>query len=124
MTKALKSTRILHSRITRLVAPLLIAVAVLIPATAAHASYHMTKRGAEQAAKNYVAHHYANTYEQNLIASCRPQGYSASDPRYIYHRWVCTWVDRSDNTTGQVLIAGSDVPGSYYGRVVHGATRL
>jgi hypothetical protein len=94
--------------------------AVLIPVTAAHADWYMTKRGAERATKDYVSDYYANTYAQDLTASCRPSG-QRYDARYVYHRWVCGWYDRSDDTSGTVLIVGSRTPGAYYGKVLHGA---
>jgi hypothetical protein len=108
-------------RIGGLLAPLLLALAVLLPVTAAHAEWFYTSQGAEIMAKDFVSKHYANTYKENLLASCRPQGRRASDPRYKYHRWVCTWVDRSDHTAGRVLIVGSNYRSTYYGKVLVGA---
>jgi hypothetical protein len=117
-------SRISRRRIVLLVAPLLLALAVLLPVTAAHAEWFYTKQGAEIMAKDFVSTHYANTYRENLLAACRPQGRRASDPSYKYHRWVCTWVDRSDRTAGRVLIVGSDFRGTYYGKVLVGARNI
>jgi hypothetical protein len=117
-------TCIARRRIVLLVAPLLLALAVLLPVAAAHAEWFYTKQGAEVMAKDYVSKHYANTYTENLLASCRPQGRRAGDPSYKYHRWVCTWVDRSDHTAGRVLIVGSDFRSTYYGRVLLGARNI
>ncbi len=97
-----------------------LALAVLIPAGAAHAEWHVTKSGAQRVAKDYVSKHYSDTYASNLTTACRPQGYHY-DSRFKYHRWVCGWYDRSDRTSGTVLIVGSDRPGAYYGKVLRGA---
>jgi hypothetical protein len=116
--------RIARRRIVVLVAPLLLALAVLLPVTAARAEWFYTKGGAEIMAKDFVSKHYANTYHENLLASCRPQGRRASDPSYKYHRWVCSWVDSSDHTAGAVLIVGSDFRSTYYGKVLVGARHV
>ena len=96
------------------------AVAVLVPATAAHAEWYFTKSGAQRVARDYVSTHYADTYYSDITAVCRPQGdrYNAS---YKYHRWVCGWVDSSDDTSGAVLIVGSSSTGAYWGKVLIGA---
>jgi hypothetical protein len=107
-------------RIAKLLVPLLVALVVLVPASAAHADWHLSKAGAQRIAKRYVAQHYADTYSGDLTTYCRPQG-RRYDPRYVYHRWVCGWYDSSDDTSGAVLIVGSDIRGSYYGRVLSGA---
>jgi hypothetical protein len=107
-------------RIAKLLIPLIVALVVLVPASAAHAEWHFTKSGAQRIAKVYVSKHYAHTYAENLTTYCRPQG-RRYNPRYKYHRWVCGWYDSSDNTSGAVLIVGSDITGRYYGRVVSGA---
>jgi hypothetical protein len=106
--------------VVKLLVALTVALAVLIPATAAHADWHLSKAGAQRIAKRYVSQHYADTLAQNLTTYCRPQG-RRYDRRYVYHRWVCGWYDASDNTSGAVLIVGSDIGGSYYGRVLSGA---
>ena len=109
------------ARDARLVLALVVlALAVLIPAGAAHAEWHVTKTGAQRIAKDYVSKHYSDTYASNLTTACRPQGYHY-DSRFKYHRWVCGWYDRSDRTSGTVLIVGSDRPGAYYGKVLRGA---
>jgi hypothetical protein len=94
--------------------------AVLVPVTAAHADWYMSKRGAERVARHFVSNHYANTYASDLTTRCRPSG-QRYDPRYVYHRWVCGWYDSSDGTSGTVLIVGSRGSGAYYGKVLHGA---
>jgi hypothetical protein len=103
-----------------LIALVTVAAALMIPATAAQAEWHFTKRGAEKVAKDFVAKEYANTYTYNLTSLCRPQG-RPYNPRYKYHRWVCAWYDSSDGTSGKVLIVGSNSPGAYYGKVLRGA---
>jgi hypothetical protein len=106
----------------RLIATAAIAGASFVPATAAHAEWHFTKEGAEKLTRQYVAKHYANTYYEDLGASCDPQG-ERYDPRFKYHRWKCTWYDGSDDTWGEVLIVGSRPAGRYYAKVLHGARR-
>jgi hypothetical protein len=116
-------SRITRRRVAALLAPLMLAVGVLLPGTA-QAEYHFTQRGAQIVAKDYVSQHYADTYEENLSASCRPQGQRSADARYKYHRWVCTWVDHSDETYGQVQIIGRSLAGGYYAKVLLGARSL
>jgi hypothetical protein len=99
---------------------LIATVAALVPATAAHAEWHLTKGGAEKVTKYFVASHYANMSVANLGTACRPQG-RRYNPAFKYHRWVCAWYDGSDNTTGTVLIVGSAGAGRYYGKVLAGA---
>jgi hypothetical protein len=96
------------------------AAALATVPSAAHAEWYFTKRGAQKVARDYVADYYSNTYYEDLVASCRPQGESRPDPRYKYHRWVCVWYDTSDDTSGRVLVVGSDSAGAYYGRVLNG----
>jgi hypothetical protein len=94
---------------------------MLVPATAARANWLYTPLGGASLAKDFVSKHYANTYTYNLSAHCRAQG-MPTRPGYKYHRLVCDWYDGSDNTTGRVLIVGSDsAPGAYYGTVIRGA---
>jgi hypothetical protein len=109
-------------RALKLMLPLIVALGVLVPASTAHAEWHFTKSGAQRIAKDYVSRHYADTYVENLTTFCRPQG-RRYNPRYKYHRWVCGWYDAGDKTSGAVLIIGSDITGSYYGRVLTGAHR-
>jgi hypothetical protein len=106
--------------VVKLLVALTVALAVLIPASAAHADWHLSKAGAQRIAKNYVSTHYADTFASDLTTSCRPQG-RKYNPRYVYHRWVCGWYDASDDTSGAVLIVGSDISGRFYGRVLSGA---
>jgi hypothetical protein len=113
---ALRVTRAWH----RIAGCAVALAAVLIPVTAAHADWYMTKRGAQRAARHFVSNYYANTYASDLRTSCRPSG-RRYDPRYVYHRWVCRWSDESDGTSGTVLIVGSRGSGAYYGKVLHGA---
>jgi len=118
-TQARPATRVRRWRRFAIVAAVL--AAVLVPATAAHAQWYMSKRAAERDARHYVSHYYADTYAANLATRCRPSG-QHYDRRYDYHRWVCDWYDSSDDTSGTVLIVGSDrSPGAYYGKVIHGA---
>ena len=107
-------------RLKHLLALVVLSLAVLVPAGAAHAEWHFTKSGAERVAKDWVSKHYADTYAGNLTTACRPQGLQY-DSRFKYHRWVCGWYDRSDQTQGTVLIVGSDRAGAYYAKVLRGA---
>jgi hypothetical protein len=104
----------------RLIAPIALAAALLLPA-AAHAEWHFTKRGAEKVAADYVSKRYADTYVEDLTTACRPQGMAKGDPRFKYHRWVCGWYDASSDMSGQVLVIGSSGRGLYYGQVMRGA---
>lgn len=98
-----------------------VAAATLVPASAAHAEWYFTKRGAQKVAKDFVSKEYQDTYVSDLTTACRPQGRSGADPRYKYHAWVCAWYDHSDDTYGKVLIKGVDSPGAYTGQVLMGA---
>jgi hypothetical protein len=99
---------------------IVVSLMVLVPVGTAHAEWHLTRSGAQRVAKDFVSKHYANTYFGDLTTVCRPQG-QGYDRRFKYHRWVCGWYDSSDNTSGAVVIIGSDRAGAYYGKVVRGA---
>ena len=97
------------------------ALVLAVPLTGvAHAEWYFTRQGAQKVASDYVSKIYEDTYVQDLTTACRPQN-RRYDPRYKYHRWVCGWYDKSDDTSGVVLIIGSDSPGAYYGRVLRRA---
>jgi hypothetical protein len=91
----------------------------IVPAGVAHASWYITKSGAERQAKLYVSQKYSNTYFGDLTTYCRPQGHRYADSRYMYHRFACGWYDSSDDTSGSVLIVGSR--NGAYGKVLVGA---
>jgi hypothetical protein len=107
-------------RIRRLIVLVGLALALLVPVTAAHAEWYFTQSGAQRIARDYVSRHYADTYYSDITAVCRPQG-DRYDPTYKYHRWVCGWYDSSDGTKGAVLVAGSSGSGSYFAKVLRGA---
>jgi hypothetical protein len=110
-----------HRRgIRRVVGGLGLTLALLVPATAAHAEWYLSRNDAQAMARDYVSKHYADTYASDLTTYCRPQGRSY-DPRYRYHRWTCGWYDRDDATKGAVSITGSSGSGYYFGRVLIGA---
>ena len=94
----------------------------IVPASVAHADWYLTKARAQSHAKHFVSTHYADTFASDLTTYCRPQGRSRANSRYVYHRWVCGWVDSSDDTSGVVRIIGSSTSrGAYYGTVIVGA---
>jgi hypothetical protein len=111
-----------HRRLALLLAPLALALALLVPAGAAHADYYLSDGQANAMAADFVASHYANTYTEDLTTTCRGQGHRFSAPAgYGFHRQVCRWFDSSDQTSGRVLIIGSRGSGNYYGVVLNGA---
>jgi hypothetical protein len=108
-----------RSRRTAALGAAALALGMAVPGVA-QAEWYFTKSGAQRIAKDYVSKHYADTYRSDLTTACRVQG-GGYDPSYKYHRWVCGWYDRSDDTMGAVLIVGSSGRGAYYGRVLVGA---
>jgi hypothetical protein len=85
----------------------------------AQAGYYFSKRDARAAVKDYARDKYGMS---RPFSVCRPQGRSAPEPGYIYHRWVCAWLakDAGDLCYGQVLIMGSRDRGMYWSRVLRG----
>jgi hypothetical protein len=71
-TQARPATRLRRWRRFAIAATVL--VAVLVPVTAAHAQWYMSKRAAERTARHYVSHYYANTYASDLTTACRRRG--------------------------------------------------
>ena len=111
-------------RLIALIVAAAAALALLGAASSAEANWWYTKTGAQRLAKDYVSHHYADTYYDNLTAKCHVQS-SGYDPSFKYHTWICAWYDRSDDTYGAVKIKGSDAgPGAYHASIVLGSRSL
>lgn len=93
---------------------------LLVAPSVASASYYMTQKKAESTTRRHlhfnVGYHYT-------VASCRPQGRSAPEPGYVYHRWVCSWAAGDSryepSCYGTALVRGSSSAGSYYYRVTY-----
>src|SRR5690348_7038299 len=87
------------SRLTRRVAlGAATLAAVMVPATAAHAEYYLSKTQAQHYAKDFASKHYGRS-SGDLVTVCRTQ-FTGYNPNYVYHRWVCAWGDVTDGTTG------------------------
>jgi hypothetical protein len=94
----------------------------LAPATNAHAAWWFSKEYAMRAARDSASKRYGSSMS-DLHARCRPQG-EPFNSGFIYHSWVCTWVDTSDRSYGQLLIKGSRHKDSYYSDVLRGKRYL
>ena len=88
-------------------------IAGVVMAPSAFASYYTTQRAAQRWALDYVDRHY--DVNGTIYAKCRPQGRRFAARGYIYHRWFCGW-HGTNGCTGQLVIAGSRVPGRYWAR--------
>jgi hypothetical protein len=100
------------------------AALVLVLPGVASADWYISKRRAEQLARYEAGVKYGRATDDgstvHYAAYCRPQGERAAAGGYIYHRWVCTWVD-DVKCEGQLLILGSRVSHSDFNyRVLRG----
>ena len=108
-------------KVGRFIAPLVAALALLVPAAAANASYTISKRQAELNARDAAEFKYGDLYGISFgrtSASCKPQ-FVRYDARYNYHRWVCGWAGEdsdSDLAGGVIRITGHT--GNSYGYAV------
>lgn len=90
-----------------------------VVSTSAQADYFISRARAEHFVRDYFHYHVGYHY---TTALCRPQGRSAPEPGYIYHRWTCAFAvgDSRYNPacTGSMLISGSSSShGTYNYRV-------
>jgi hypothetical protein len=113
----------------------LLAIAVATALTAisapvASAEYFIGRGQAQRFTKDAVSERYDVSYYK-VVAVCRPQGRSAPEAGYIYHRWTCGFLIRGaqwDNCDdpeheyygGGLLIAGHSGAGYYGYKVVRG----
>jgi hypothetical protein len=106
----------------KVIAAMAAVLGLLAVAPVAQANYFIDKRQAESFTRSeYHARYDAGT---RTGVSCRPQGRSAPQRGYIYHRWTCTWVDEND-MWGQFLIAGnSRGPDWYHVKLLRGVGPL
>jgi hypothetical protein len=92
---------------------------LLFLAPGAGASWYLSQTKAESLTRQHL--HYDLEYHYTA-AVCRPQGLNKADPRYDYHRWVCTGAAGDQRTYVSCLvtylIVGSHVPGQYYRRTL------
>jgi hypothetical protein len=95
----------------------IIACVALVIAAPAYANYYLTKNGARAATRTFVANAYGFN-RGDIATSCRPQGRSKPDARFVYHRWVCGWAIDA-HCGGSIRILGSSAA-RWAGRVVHG----
>lgn len=110
----------------RRILSVLVAVAALacaalgLIAGTAQAAYYFSESDARWDVKDYARDHYGMT---SPASRCRPQGRSAPESGYIYHRWVCAWADTDADgyvCYGKVLIAGSRDQDMYWSKVLRG----
>jgi hypothetical protein len=114
---------------TRLILTVTTAALAAVPATAS-AEYFFTKTGAEKITRFDVRDRYDGYANRRISVSCRPQGRRAADPRFKYHRWVCSWAAFPDYEGdqgqtdivcyGTIQITGDDQVGAYFSRVLRG----
>lgn len=97
-----------------------------VPATAATALVACGAAAAVPAAadwylnESYAEHLIRGNLHSNLgyhytAAFCRPQGRSAPEPGYVYHRWTCMWV-AGDSPSSPDCRGATVVVGSHSGR--------
>jgi hypothetical protein len=89
------------------------AAAALALAAPAQASWFLSKRAAEQAARHTASQKYGDT---GVIARCRPYARESADPAYTYHRWVCGWAGDATFTDGSPALCSGllSIAGSHY----------
>jgi hypothetical protein len=95
-----------------------IACGAFVVATPAYANYYLAKNGARAATRMFVGNAYGFN-RGDIATSCRPQGRSKPDARFVYHRWVCGWAIDA-HCGGSIRIIGSSSAARWAGRVVHG----
>jgi hypothetical protein len=96
----------------------IIACVALVAAAPAYANYYLTKNGARAATRAFVSSEYGFNLG-DIATSCRPRGRHTSDPRFVYHRWVCGWAIDA-HCGGSIRIIGSSSAARWASRVVHG----
>ncbi len=100
------------------------AVPLLAPA-ASEARYFLSRAEAQRLVRDDAEQRYGEDYGieyATALGRCRPQG-QRYNPRYVYHRWVCSWAGEDfegDICSGTILIIGSRERDSYYSRVIRG----
>jgi hypothetical protein len=104
-----------------------VALCALLPVATADARYTISKREADnmarQAAQSRYGAEYGITYA-DTIADCKPQ-YVRYNPRYAYHRWKCPWAGRDsdgDIASGVLRITGHTGDGMFGHLVLVGIT--
>jgi hypothetical protein len=101
------------------------ASALALAPQAVTAEYYFSERGAQRVTKDAARKLYGyNRYTMGVY--CRPQGQRRTDPRFKYHRWVCTWAADDEGCEpepafGEMLIVGRSGRGSYGYKVLRGA---
>ena len=114
----MRRTVVSRAMLLALTATLIGGLAASFTPTNASAEWYMTQYKAQKRMRQLL--HYDLGYH-HTASFCRPQGRSAPEPGYVYHRWTCSWLtseNLNDGTDckGQTLLLGKHQAGGWFYR--------